>query len=166
VTFVAPVLIVMMDCIATILVLQIDVHRIQVTSVISTKEGTMMNSILLRAFLGAALVFGIVASSMASELSGSWINADPDSDGLSNIVISQNNEINVSAHCALKDCDWGAVSGQDKDGKLSATFPFDFKKVELSLVQNSDGTLSVSAVTEYNSGDRSNREEHYKFLRN
>jgi hypothetical protein len=85
--------------------------------------------------------------SVFDDISGTWINNDAATTGLTKIIITNNNTIHVYNKCPTTDCDWGTVALTDIGGnKFTAEFPGAKMSTALSL-SYAGGTLTVTQST-------------------
>jgi hypothetical protein len=129
--------------------------------------------VLLRAMLtclaAAAIVSGCFsAASVRAEqsaqagvsgLDGDWLNVDPNTRGIVEIVVT-GKKIHPYGRCHPTDCDWGTIkaksfasSVQSSDiSKLVAKKNNGFNQVEITLSLGADGRLRSESFTHFTDG--------------
>ncbi len=96
-------------------------------------------------------------------ISGTWINTDNNTLGITKLIITNDNKIKVFGKCSPQDCDWG----EQPLTKLStmayqSIFTLSFKKTTLIISVEADGTLKLNGYDVYNNG-RPNSTYRYTF---
>lgn len=86
-------------------------------------------------------------------VSGTWVNTDINTQGITKLIITNDNKIKVFGKCSPQDCDWG----EKPLIKLSAmvyraVFSWSFKTVTLIITEQTDGTLKLNGKDVYNDG--------------
>ncbi len=94
-----------------------------------------------------------------------WRNTDPNTGGLTRLIISKVDDNTLSFHgfgkCHPDDCDWDVINVPFTGAKLVGTYDFGFEKVVLTVTRKGD-ELTVDALTDYPStSSQSDRTDTY-----
>lgn len=121
------------------------------------------------------------ATAQIDQFEGDWVNADPNTDGLTQLVINRGGSgINVQAwgSCTPVDCEWGTVSGvayapdinadMFRDTRvLTATFNLSTGTTTLMIQPMGTNQLEVTMLRHYtDTSGRTNTHTVYTFNRN
>lgn len=89
-----------------------------------------------------------------SSFVGEWLNVDPDTLGMTRMVISNEDALalQVFLECQPEDCDWGSTSASLVDAVLSGTYTFDFKTADLRI-ERAGPFLLVEVANGYSEDD-------------
>jgi hypothetical protein len=127
------------------------------------------------------VILSLLISSMVfanlTDLTGTWINADSNTNGITKVSI-QNSGSNITVQawgkCSPSDCDWGTVSAKAYGSSVTAVLPSsaialsaDFSSSGISnrlLIKRAGNQLQVQDLTTYTDG-RSSRFSTYTFNR-
>ncbi len=127
-----------------------------------------MNSKVLR-YGGIAMAIAISALAMPasadiSDLVGNWVNADPDTTGITRVVVTPagGNHVNVQVfgQCHPTDCDWGTVPGHsyfdsvgsDHVHSVMARYDTGFAKTVVILRDIVGDRLAFEVLTDFTDG--------------
>jgi beta-lactam-binding protein with PASTA domain len=85
-----------------------------------------------------------------SSFIGEWFNVDPDTPGITRMVISNEDALalQVFLECQPEDCDWGSTTARLVDAVLAGTYTFDFKTAELRI-ERAGPFLLVEIANDY-----------------
>jgi hypothetical protein len=85
---------------------------------------------------------------LSDNISGTWTNTDAATNGITRLVITDNNKIQVFGKCSPSDCDWGNVNLADGgNNTFKAVYSFSFKTATIYLVYaNNQLTLTEQNV--------------------
>ena len=100
-------------------------------------------------------------------VSGTWVNTDNNTSGLTKLIVTNENQIQVFKRCSPQDCDWGKVA-------LTKTGPASYKAVYGSNLQTQtvllneqpDGSLNVVHTESSKLFGVSSRTKTYSFKKN
>lgn len=127
-----------------------------------------MQKVMIRgAIAAAALVVGVSVSASANtgQFLGNWVSADPDTRGITRVVITPAGpnqvKVQIFGQCHPTDCDWGTVMGHSYTDNVSsndvrivtAAFNPGFKRA-LVILRLAPGGLRFTALNDFtdNSG--------------
>ncbi|HMR63557.1 MAG TPA: protein kinase [Anaerolineae bacterium] len=107
--------------------------------------------------------------SSIANFTGTWINEDKNTGGMTRLIISQVNENMVSFQgfgaCSPSDCDWGVINVPFTPPNVTGTFVFSFKKTQVTVYREGD-KLIATTFDDYNEGDgRPDRTSNYVLKR-
>ena len=114
--------------------------------------------------LASGLLFGQAPS---DKLTGSWVNADLDTSGMTEVVVRQDGGrifVHVWGRCTPSDCDWGETSADTWNGYLIANYDHGWSMARLQLIPLPDGRLLVAHTTEYRDGSGRTDKGHAEFF--
>ena len=73
----------------------------------------------------------------SDNISGTWLNTDANTGGITKLIVTNNKEIQVFGKCSPTDCDWGKTGLTDyNNNTFSAGYKFSFKSTSLTLTYN------------------------------
>jgi hypothetical protein len=105
------------------------------------------------------------ANLVSDNISGTWINTDAETRGITKLDIVNNNKIHGFGKCHPTDCDWGEVAVSDVgNNNFSAVFTWSFKTTLMNMSYAAD-VLTVNAIDKYNDG-RPQQTNTYTFKKN
>ncbi|MEO8582838.1 MAG: hypothetical protein ABI415_03515 [Flavitalea sp.] len=79
--------------------------------------------------------FGI----LSDDISGTWANGDANTTGITKLIISNNQQVQVFGKCSPTDCDWGKVALSDLgNNSFRSEYNFSFKKTHISISHTGD----------------------------
>jgi hypothetical protein len=98
-------------------------------------------------------------------ISGTWINTDANTNGITKLIITNNNTIQGFGKCSPTDCDWGNTTLTDNgNNRFTAIYTFSFKTIRLDIVY-ANNEIAVTDSDIYNDG-RAARTSTYTFKKN
>lgn len=101
--------------------------------------------------------------STAANWSGTWVNVDANTRGLTKAVITGNNtKIQVWGSCSPTDCDWKQTRMSGSGNNYSAYYNQGFATRRLSIAKVSNGQLCIIVKTKYKD-NRRDRTARYFF---
>jgi peroxiredoxin/outer membrane lipoprotein-sorting protein len=104
-----------------------------------------------------------LAQSNKNELSGTWINQDPITMGITHIVIGDQGD-HLVAHawgaCVPTDCDWGATDVRFTDGSATSIFDMGFIAERMYFVRLPNDKLLAVSASEFKDGSNRHEPEH------
>ena len=102
---------------------------------------------------------------LSDNISGTWINTDANTSGITKLIITNNNQLEAFGKCSPTDCQWGKVPLTDKgNNSFEAIYDFSFKTSKLSLsYANNEIIVSNSDIYKDGRGSRANT---YSFKKN
>jgi thiol-disulfide isomerase/thioredoxin/outer membrane lipoprotein-sorting protein len=106
----------------------------------------------------ASTAFGQSAAAMRSAadlLSGSWVNADPKTAGITSIVARRDGDrtvVHVWGACSPADCDWGERAADNWNGIAVVIWDQGYAVTRMQLIPQPDGRLLLVRRTEYRDG--------------
>ena len=114
----------------------------------SIRESSMIRSGGLQATPFFSKVHLRAAGLLSDNISGTWMNTDASTSGITKFIITNNNEIQVFGKCSPTDCDWGKTSLTDQgNNTFKAVYNFSFKVATINLVfSNNQLTLTEQNV--------------------
>ena len=87
---------------------------------------------------------------------GNWVNIDPDTGGMTRLVIQKVDDTTVSYHgygkCVPTDCDWGVINVPLTPEELVGTYEFGFKNTRIT-VKLFDDRLLAETFDDYTKAD-------------
>ncbi len=104
-------------------------------------------------------------SVLNDNISGTWLNTDANTNGVTKLIITNNNTIQSFGKCSPTDCDWGNTTLTDNgNNRFTAMYTFSFKTSRFDIVY-ANNELSVTNADVYNDG-RAARTSTYTFRKN
>ncbi|MGB3007307.1 MAG: hypothetical protein WBC06_12405 [Chitinophagaceae bacterium] len=101
-------------------------------------------------------------SILPADISGTWVNTDNNTSGITKIIVTNNNTIQAFGRCSPQDCDWGKVNMVSTgSNSYKAVFSWGYKTATLTITV-ADAVLSVFGTDIYNDG-RASRNYSYTF---
>src|SRR5688572_26170855 len=98
------------------------------------------------------------------DISGTWVNTDAGTKGITRLVITGGNSIHGYGKCSPQDCDWGKTALNSLGGNnYKAVFSWSFKNTTLTMNYTGD-MLTVNATDVYTKGDT--KSYSYTFRKN
>jgi len=106
-----------------------------------------------------------------ADFTGTWVNSDTNTGGMTKLVITKLNPTTVSFHgfgaCSPTDCDWSQMTGSDvivpfTPYTLSGTYDFGFEKSTITVYRQG-AQLKVTLYTQYTADPTKNTTETYLF---
>ncbi len=86
------------------------------------------------------------------DISGTWVNTDAETKGITKLVIANNNSIHGFGKCSPQDCDWGKTAMTDLGGNnFKAVFEWSFQSTTLNM-HYAGGQLTVNSTTARKAG--------------
>ena len=99
------------------------------------------------------------------DISGTWVNTDANTSGITRLIVTGNNIIQGFGRCSPQDCDWGKVTLTSLGpANFRAIFSWSFKRTTLSI-HHSGSQLIVTSTDSYKDG-RPSRSTDYTFRKN
>jgi peroxiredoxin/outer membrane lipoprotein-sorting protein len=99
---------------------------------------------------------------------GSWDNQDPSTDGITQIVISQEKSGQLRVHvwgkCEPMDCDWGVAEVNSSNGLATSVFDQGFATTAMEFVLLPDGRLLVVSKSDYKDQSGFRDQDHVEFF--
>jgi hypothetical protein len=80
---------------------------------------------------------------LPDDISGTWINTDADTKGITKLVVTNNVGIQGFGKCSPQDCDWGSTSLSGSGNTYKAVFSWSFKTTTLEI-SYADDQLNVA----------------------
>ena len=111
----------------------------------------------------------IPLGSRMEDFTGTWINVDANTSGMTRLIIRRVNNSVVSfqgfGKCVPTDCDWGVINTAFTPFRIVATWDFGFKKSIISIERSGD-TLLAEVFDDYPPSDpRPDRTSNYTLRR-
>ena len=107
----------------------------------------------------------VTENPLSDNISGTWINTDANTAGITKLIITGNNKMETFGKCSPTDCEWGGVPLTDNgNNTFTAFYDFSFKTSRLSL-SYSNNEITVSGQDVYKGGG-SNRSYSHTFRKN
>lgn len=107
---------------------------------------------VLRTGGGSYFLTDVDYTALWADISGTWINTDADTRGITKLVITGNNSIQGYGKCSPQDCDWGKATMTSLSGEsFKAVFEWSFKKTTLNLTY-ANNQLTAVQTDNYTSG--------------
>lgn len=94
------------------------------------------------------------AGSELDDFVGEWVNVDPETRGLTRIIIEREGDVPLVqgfGRCHPKDCDLGMTKGRLVRGTLLAVFEYSFKVLQLRMTRKED-LLVVQEINKFTDG--------------
>jgi hypothetical protein len=86
------------------------------------------------------------------DISGTWVNADAETRGITKLVVVNNETIQGFGKCSPQDCDWGKTTITSLGGNsFRAVFEWSYKKTTLNIVYGSN-QLTATQTDTYTAG--------------
>jgi hypothetical protein len=102
---------------------------------------------------------------LPEDISGTWVNTDANTSGITKLIITGNNTIQGFGRCSPQDCDWGKTGLTMLDANnFRAIFSMSFKTTTLNI-NYAGGQLTVNDIDSYNDG-RGTKTYSYTFRKN
>ena len=67
----------------------------------------MRRTILLSAVCSLVMMFAASANAQKDRFAGTFVNEDPNTGGITRLILDENDTINVWGRCHPTDCNWG-----------------------------------------------------------
>ena len=105
-----------------------------------------------------------------NSLLGSWVNQNPSTNGLTEIVINNNESGHLQVHvwgkCEPEDCDWRIAEVKSWNGLARSVFDFGFSTTTIEFISLPDERLLVVYKSEYKdkSDDPDQDQDHVEFF--
>ncbi|MBK6936757.1 MAG: hypothetical protein IPH18_07600 [Chitinophagaceae bacterium] len=100
--------------------------------------------------------------SKPDNISGTWVNTDQNTQGITKLIVSNDNSIQVFGRCSPQDCDWGKTSlVSTGSNSYRAVYALNYKTTNLNLLLN--GTELVLNGSDIYKDGRPNRAYTYSF---
>jgi peroxiredoxin/outer membrane lipoprotein-sorting protein len=115
------------------------------------------------------LLFSILLQqpTLSSQVTGTWINQDPETMGITQIVVSSRGSklyVHAWGACQPRDCDQGETELTVGEGVGTATFDAGFAVDRMYLVRLPNGKLLVVDKFELNDNAKQQTDEHVYFF--
>lgn len=102
---------------------------------------------------------------LSDDISGTWVNTDANTNSITKLVITGNNQLQVFGKCSPTDCDWGKTPMQDKgNNSFGAVYKMGFKTSTISL-SYANAALTLTAADVFNNA-RGTRTYSHTFKKN
>lgn len=102
---------------------------------------------------------------LPDDISGTWVNTDANTNGITKLIVTNNNTIQGFGRCSPQDCDWGKTGLASLGGNnFKAVFSWSFKTTTLTI-NYAGGQLTVTGVDNYKDG-RASRSYSASFKKN
>lgn len=105
------------------------------------------------------------AGMLSDDISGTWVNTDANTTGITKLIITNNKELQAFGKCSPTDCDWGKTPLTDNSGNMfQAQYKFSFKSsfIKFLYIEN---TLRLELQDNY-ADDRGTKTYRYIFKKN
>jgi len=102
------------------------------------------------------------------DFTGTWVNSDPNTSGMTKLVITKINPSTVSFHgfgaCSPTDCDWSSIAGSDvivpfTPYTLSGTYDFGFEKTTITVFRQGS-QLKATVYYQYTDSTKNTTETY------